>query len=328
MDELVSIIMPVYNSEKSLKRSISSVLNQTYTNIELIIVNDASTDNSLKICESFEDSRIKIYSKTNGGPSSARNFGIDKATGKYLMFIDSDDTYEADIVNALVNLKQKYDWVCCNFKRIKYGKIIKKDISSYSISSKKELKDFFEFLYKNILFNIVWNKIYERNIVIDNNIRFDNNIHFGEDLEFNIEYMKYISNAYFCDLELYNYYIEGNSISSKYRENDFETRIHNVEKIKLLYLENQFDDSFIIKLYIEMIIQSFSHYIENDKYSYKKIKKLLDIIEDKKYLKKCNFDKFEERLVYNLVIRKRGFALYVFLRYRCFLRRIKLKLLV
>lgn len=96
VNQLISIIMPVYNAEKYLNRSIESVMNQTYKNIEIILVNDGSTDASLTICSNYQkaDSRIKLINQKNSGVSAARNRGIDEATGTYIMFIDSDDYIE------------------------------------------------------------------------------------------------------------------------------------------------------------------------------------------------------------------------------------------
>lgn len=101
----ISIIVPIYNVEKYLKRCIDSIINQSYTNIEIILVNDGSTDNSLNICQLYtqQDSRIIILNKENGGLSSARNMGLDYATGEYIMFVDSDDWIRKDAVELLLN---------------------------------------------------------------------------------------------------------------------------------------------------------------------------------------------------------------------------------
>ena len=105
MNKLISIIMPVYNAEKYLNRSIESIMNQTYNNIEIILVNDGSTDNSLEICTSYQekDNRIKLINQANKGVSFARNKGIDEATGDYIMFIDSDDYVEKNMIEDMVS---------------------------------------------------------------------------------------------------------------------------------------------------------------------------------------------------------------------------------
>lgn len=100
----ISVIVPIYNVEKYLKECIDSIIFQTYTNLEILLINDGSTDSSKKICEEYvnKDSRIKLFNKVNGGLSSARNFGIKKATGDYIIFIDSDDFIEKNMIEELV----------------------------------------------------------------------------------------------------------------------------------------------------------------------------------------------------------------------------------
>ena len=109
--DLISVIVPVYNVENYLKRCLDSIINQTYQNIEIILIDDGSTDNSGNLCEDYKkiDNRIKVVHKTNGGLSDARNTGIKKAKGKYITFVDSDDYVEYDYVEYLYNLIKKYD---------------------------------------------------------------------------------------------------------------------------------------------------------------------------------------------------------------------------
>lgn len=107
----VTIIIPVYNVEKYLSRCLNNVINQTYSNIEIILVNDGATDNSQVICEEYKkkDDRIKLLVKENGGLSDARNYGIPYATGDYIAFIDSDDMIHTSYIEYLLNLIEKYN---------------------------------------------------------------------------------------------------------------------------------------------------------------------------------------------------------------------------
>ena len=135
----VTIIVPVYNVEKFIGKCIKSVLNQTYKNFELIIVNDGSPDNSLEICNYYNslDDRIKIFTKENGGLSSARNYGIEKASGDYICFIDSDDYIEKDFIKNLLEtaLKSDSDIVICNYNRVFENKSNNAEIvTDYKIS--------------------------------------------------------------------------------------------------------------------------------------------------------------------------------------------------
>ena len=110
-NELITVIVPVYNVENYLNECIDSIINQTYTNLEILLVNDGSQDSSGKICDEYKgkDSRIKVMHKTNGGLSDARNFGLELAKGSYVTFIDSDDFIEKDCIEYLYNLITKYD---------------------------------------------------------------------------------------------------------------------------------------------------------------------------------------------------------------------------
>ena len=105
----LSVIIPVYNAEKYLCKCIESLLSQTYTNLEIILVDDGSKDDSLSICREYEkaDSRVKCFHKENGGLSSARNYGLDRATGEYITFVDSDDVISLDFFSSAVNTMAK-----------------------------------------------------------------------------------------------------------------------------------------------------------------------------------------------------------------------------
>ena len=122
MEDLVSIIIPVYNTEKYLSKCLESVINQTYKNLEIILINDGSTDKSKEICESFakKDKRIQILNKENSGVSSARNHGMRLAKGQYIAFIDGDDYAEENYIEELLkNLKQtESDCVLCGYNRV------------------------------------------------------------------------------------------------------------------------------------------------------------------------------------------------------------------
>ena len=134
MTQKVSIIVPVYNDDLHLDRCLNSILNQTYENIELVIVDDGSTDFTGSIIKKFseKDSRIKYYYQANSGPSEARNNGINNSSGDYILFIDSDDTIEQDYVCDLVTemINTGSDLVCCGYNDISnYGEVKRTDFN-------------------------------------------------------------------------------------------------------------------------------------------------------------------------------------------------------
>lgn len=166
----ISIIVPVYNTEKYIKKCIDSLINQTYSNIEILLVNDGTKDNSEKIIKEYKDERIKYYKKENEGIGKTRNFGIDKSCGKYLMFIDSDDYISNDCCEKLISCAKKTnsDLVVSDFykengKELEYIKII--DFEESNINKDPDL-----------ILKInpgPCNKLYKRDLIIDNNIRFN-----------------------------------------------------------------------------------------------------------------------------------------------------------
>ena len=128
--DLVSVIVPVYNTEKYIGECIESILHQTYKNIELVLVNDGSTDGSLEICERYGqiDQRIRVISKTNSGASDARNLGMCTASGQYICFVDSDDMLKSKCIEVLYNgiISDDVDAAFCNFEYCYDGRLIKK----------------------------------------------------------------------------------------------------------------------------------------------------------------------------------------------------------
>lgn len=192
MEDLISIIVPIYNSEKTLERCIKALMSQTYNNIEIILVNDGSEDDSLNICEKYkkEDSRIVVVNKLNGGVSAARNAGIDIASGKFIMFCDSDDWAEPDWCKELITHYENECLVMC-------GHYIEgnQNVLSYKICSENLIerycKDSF-YKLKLMFFTAPWNKIYLKSKLNDNGIRFDTNFTNGEDFLFNLKYLNVI----------------------------------------------------------------------------------------------------------------------------------------
>lgn len=266
MDKNISIILPVYNCEKYIDNAIMSVINQTYSKWELIIINDGSTDNTLNVCEKYlSDERIKIVNKKNEGPSAARNLGIRNARGNYIMFIDSDDTYSPEMLEKMYNNIKEFQLVCCNNYKIQKNKKEGNNLNSNITTNDRGLKNFIEILQINRKFNVVWNKMYIKDIIIKNSIFFNESINLGEDYEFNVEYCKYIEKAIFIKDYLYNYNIFSNSISSNYRKDEFEIRFNNVKKNEKLYDEKKYSKEIVYQKYIEVLIQSAISLIEKNK---------------------------------------------------------------
>jgi len=191
----ISIILPVYNAEKYLHLTLESVLDQSFTDFELICVNDGSSDNSGEILVEYhrKDQRIKIINQANMGGSAARNNGINSSTGDYIMFIDSDDLYAAGIVDKAYKraVKSKADIVLFSFARF-IGKPTFLAVTS-KVTPGHDIEMFNKSQQADRFFNhfatITWNKLVKRSLVVDNNLRFDVNLSHNHDVDFSIRAM-------------------------------------------------------------------------------------------------------------------------------------------
>ena len=188
-EDKVSIIVPIYKVERYIKKCVTSLLNQDYTNIEIILVDDGSPDNSAEIIDhlSLNDKRIRVIHKENSGVSSARNAGINAATGAYIMFVDGDDWVEPNYVSYFLNLVKDNECpVGMNINNFYADSGQTKD-KTYTISAEKAI----EWIYMGQLFVAVWNKIYSAKLLRENGVHFNNEIWYGEGMLFNIEVLQF-----------------------------------------------------------------------------------------------------------------------------------------
>lgn len=229
MEVLISVIVPIYNVEKYLKKCVDSIINQTYRNLEIILVDDGSTDYSGIICDKYLeiDTRIKVIHLKNSGVSSARNKGIEAASGDYIIFCDSDDYIKETLCEDLKNiiLDNKNSFVICGYE-IHNERLKKRYKILFDYNQEKSFlknKEFFE-LYEKNLFNYPWNKIFDKNIILKNNIRFDTTLSLGEDMLFNLEYLSYIKeDIVIINKDLYNYVLkESESLDNKFYPNLYD----------------------------------------------------------------------------------------------------------
>lgn len=211
MEKLVSIIIPVYNCEKYIDTCIHSLQNQTYTNYEMIFVNDGSRDGSLEKLENaaYNDARMKIINQENKGVSSARNAGIDVAKGEYILFVDADDTVSPDYITNLISpLKDDevdivIDIPVLVFENRKLFSSVKTEqIGADLILNYGEL---FQGEYSMAL-QSPWAKVYKKYILNKYHLKFNENIEYGEDVLFNLEYYSYIHKYKLINKFSYLYY--------------------------------------------------------------------------------------------------------------------------
>lgn len=207
MNEKVSVIMPIYNVEKYLRESIESVLNQTYGNFELFLVDDGSPDNCPKIIDEYAqmDKRIIAIHQDNAGVDAARNNAIDRANGKYIAFIDSDDAYEKKYLELLVNAieKNSCDMSVCSFIPFGIENPPKfKTISEQTVDRNSAVE---LLLGYNSVNGYVWNKLFKRELIDEHNIRFQDGYWACDDVLFAGSYMHYCKNIVIIENPLYRY---------------------------------------------------------------------------------------------------------------------------
>lgn len=232
MNDLVSIIMPVFNSEKFLENTIVSVLNQTHKNIELIIIDDHSTDSSIEIIKKFKktDSRIKtIFFCKNRGVAAARNAGLKIANGNYITFIDSDDSYSSNnfFEQLFLNIDASIDLYVFPLRRTKIANGCKEFFGNYELKNEiieTTSFDFFKMAYSNYLQPSACNKLFLKKIILENNLTFPEGVKLSEDESFVALYLFQCKKILIKSGIYYDYNIHGDSaVRSSYEDSFLKT---------------------------------------------------------------------------------------------------------
>lgn len=267
----VSIIVPIYNVKKYLPRCIESITNQTFKDIEIILVDDGSPDNCDQICDeySLKDDRIRVIHKKNGGVSDARNVGIKECLGEYILMIDSDDWCDNTMVEELYKqiVSDKTDISICGYS-IDYTNnnfSVYKDLGEDTkFCGKDKIADAIYKLDTLGIFNVVWNRLYKTVIIRENNLIFEKESTTGEDLLFNCEYFKCINSISFISKKLYHYMSQDeDTLVSKYRENLYEQVQKSNKARKDLYNFYDMDTGIYLQCYANSYIEYISFCIPN-----------------------------------------------------------------
>jgi len=247
----ISIIIPVYNVESYLKKCLDSVINQTYSNLEILLVNDGSSDNSGKICDEYalKDSRIRVFHKENGGVSSAKNVGLKNMSGKYVGFADPDDWLEPDMYETLYSeLKNN------NVPVSAIGYFIEADNKSKPADNLEEIPDGIIPTERMLLYPLkrdsymgycgyLWNKLFATESIVKNNIKFNEEINYGEDILFyyTLVTTRKLTGCY-INKPLYHY-LQRDTAISKTKSSIIRTDILKVyKKVEELLNENGYKD--------------------------------------------------------------------------------------
>ncbi len=251
--DLISIIVPVYNVEAYLKRCIESIINQTYKDIEIILVDDGSTDNSSKICDEYKnkDKRIKVIHKVNGGLSSARNRGLDIAKGKYIGFVDSDDYISPKMYEILYKelINNKADMAMCDSIYIKNDNKIINDYNITIFTKKDAIKRLLT--TDNKVNPSAWNKLYKKELF--KNIRYPIGFVY-EDIITTYLIINKCKKIVYLNCKLYKYNVRNNSIINYKNKNTIYNKLEIVEKRAKL-IKKEYPD------YLNLVINNYIRHL-------------------------------------------------------------------
>ncbi len=315
----ISVIIPVYNVEKYLERVINSVLNQTYKEFEILLIDDGSTDGSGALCDKYAktDARIKVVHKQNGGVSETRNKGIDCSVGKYITFIDADDYVEKDylqkLYSALINEKAQIS-ICCMRKSFEDKNRPDKVVDMWGEQKVFTGEQAIQFTSdsKYPVVGFVWGSLYDAEFLKKSGVRFHEDIHFCEDMLFKCELLcnDNIKVVAIPDI-MYVYWIRGNSATMNSRKNIKKFASEIAARKQILAIANRWPGSELEKRTYFRLFSSYTNLIKglfiSDAGKEEEKKRIEEIKELYPYVKSMNISK-KDRFFYHLIVANRSLA--------------------
>lgn len=307
---MISIIVPVYNAERHLNKCIDSILSQSFVNFELILINDGSTDGSESICQKYaiSDNRVKFFHKKNGGVGSARNLGLEKATGDWIMFVDADDWIEHDCLESCYKILNN------NIDLIVFSCNLAEDsqLPDKICSTKSDFKEILPLYIDKAVFTSPWCKLFKRSKVEELHLKFNEELlFFGEDTLFVFEYLKNIKSMHLLSKQLYHYVFDNNQNSlSKKKDLDWFTKSYFLKEIFTIVSDiESIWNAQLIKyrcLTCELILNKYLYALSSSSFimvrnGLKNIISCTDLkylFEDKKYMPKG-----ERRKLFDILVR-------------------------
>ena len=324
----ISIIVPVYNSEKYIQRCIMSVINQKPLDCQLILIDDGSSDNSLKIMQQFAEQYefIKLIHQDNQGVSGARNTGIKAATGEWLYFLDSDDEMVSGSLNKIIEFtEQDVQWILFNYYKKIEGKAekIKNNISANDMEYHIGKEEFPRLLNEQI-FMLQCGKVFRREIIENNHIYFQDKVVYGEDIRFNLVYFQYVNKYILSDIPVFIYHIRlGIGAGSAYYKDSFQMQM-DIDKEIMYMVENNYKLSALAKrelnryFYYQGINTAAAYWsVWKDIPMKERLQEINKIMKDNRFI---NF--LEKQKEYNdinkldyFILKNRKFVLYYYIHY-------------
>ena len=277
----ISIIVPVYNSEKYLGACIDSILSQSFRDFELILVDDGSRDSSPRICDDYaqKDGRVKVIHKANGGVSAARNDGLDIAKGEYVTFIDSDDWVEREYLETLSNYRD-YDIVFFSHRMIYEDGYTSEFKFEEKEGDKQNIWGIVASLRKNAagsnFYGYTWNKMFCRDIIEKYKIRFTEGLRISEDEVYTLDYCTHAKSIKVLPLCLYNYRVLGTGLTATKNSADEYKKLAD----SYLSILNRENNNCIDKVYIPVIAETiYTAAMNHDSplYAFSRIKQMKNV---------------------------------------------------
>ncbi len=300
---LISVIIPAFNCEKSIQRTVNSIISSGLTDYEIIIVNDGSTDKTASVCNSFcsQYSFIKYSEQENSGVSAARNRGIRIATGEYILFFDADDTAEDKVFSECVDIikSEKPDILVfgMSFDYYKNGKLYRREKlvpEQTGMLNKTQIKAELESLYNTNSLTSSCNKIYRRALIRDNNILFNTNYFLMEDFLFSLECLKVCENIYCLPKALYYYRQSENEKNAFNRLKRIDDLCEYALPFKIAINELVVDEkgNSVFNNFFFMLLSQKMYYANE-----KEIKKLVESINNNKLFNEIKQDEIPSRYI-------------------------------
>ncbi|SEM68049.1 Glycosyl transferase family 2 [Prevotella sp. ne3005] len=311
----VSVIIPVYNTEKYLAACIDSVLQQTYVSLEIILVDDGSTDSSASICDVYtqKHDNIKAIHIQNSGPATAKNEGLKLAQGNYIALTDSDDKMELLMLHKMVTAGYEHhaDIICCNYKQIdENGNIshLNSTYKQYVLDHEEGLVHFFS---KDKIYSQCWTKLYKRQMLIDYHIENDPGLRTDEDFIFNIRAFVKAQKTVIVDEPLYEYTHRENSLAHSYFKKNISQYIDNrIKRVHITQEAVKNETAAVKEWSIVHIIMYYNELVGKvslfpEFYSDNRIIEILNYIKHNKkilhkYYKICGFSKIGKLMIINM----------------------------
>lgn len=283
----VSIIVPIYNAQKYIDVCLESIIKQTYQDFELILVDDGSQDASGRICDLYakKDQRITVYHRENHGVSASRNFGLAHARGKYVLFVDADDSIEPDMLKRCIGLadENKADLVICSFRyymRDENNRMVENSLACDFCGEGREIFNlWFTTLVEKEILNPPWNKLIKKELLDNNRIQFNEEFSICEDMTFSTQLLAASRKTVLTGDMLYNYYIRSSgTLVFRFHDNYFEALTHFYDtayryckKFKINSTQTKILNTLYVNLTIMFIKQIYTKSPWNNRSRYKKI---------------------------------------------------------